>query len=1192
MRTLFLTLITCLFVLPAYAKYSGGIGEPNDPYQIATAADLIALGETPEDYDKHFILTADIDLDPNLPGRKVFDKAVIAPDTNDIESGFQGTAFTGMFHGNGHTISDLTVNGGSYLGLFGKSSGAEVNELGVVGVNIVGSGSCVGALVGMSELGPLGRAFSLTQCYSTGAVSGTSRIGGLVGMNGYEIAPVGAARRRMTNCSSTAAVSGGDYVGGLVGENSGGVTESHSTNAVSGGMDVGGLVGLNLGSVIRCHSASIVIGVSEVGGLVGANGGEKKGGPVIGNVADSYSTGTVSGNSAVGGLVGANGGALIRCYTNGEVSGSSVGGLVGRGSLYIHFGGLFELNGTVTACFWDIQTSGQATSAGGAGKTTAEMQTASTFLEAGWDFVGETANGSEDIWKIAECLGYPRLWWEKYSGGTGDPNNPYQIATAEDLIALGNEPNDYDKHFFLVADIDLDPNLPGRKVFDRAVIAGNADPTKEYWQGTAFTGIFDGGGHAIAHLTIKGGSYLGLFGYLDVDSAEVKNIGVMDVNITGSGDYVGGLVGWNGETVANCYSAGSVSGKNSVGGLVGSNCGIVTECYSTGAVSGGQGVGGLVGYNVDTVTQCYSTGAVSGRYYVGGLVGYNVGTVTNCYNTGVITGSGAYVGGLVGYNVDTVTQCYSTGAVRGTGNSVGGLVGENDESGLISDCYGTGAVSASEAVGGLVGKNGGTVSRCYSTGAVTGSGKEYIGGLVGCPWVWGGTAAPGHEIRGLVSNCFWDNQTSGQATSGGGTGKTTAQMQDPNTFVAAGWDFVNQPDGPHDIWSEPEGGGYPIFWWQLPTLPNLPEFSGGMGDPNSPYLILTAEELNSIGHNPRLMECHFKLVNDIDLTGLHFNPIGNLEYPYRGVFDGSGFTISNLTVTGEDYVGLFGCLERGSEVKDLGVIDVNIVGSGDCVGGLAGSNSGNLTHCYSTGSVTGQRHDVGGLVGSNAGSITDCSSSSVVVGIGWQRSSRGDQTGVGALVGTNTGFVTRCRSDGAVAGDSYIGGLVGVNSGDVTQCYSSAVVNGTGGSSGGLVGCNWGCVADCYSTGAVHGDGWVQVGGLVGANQNDGTVDRCYCTGSVSSTPWPVENSQPPSGGLVAGNYAGHIGSSFWDTQTSGKTKSNGATGKTTAEMQTAKTFLDAGWDFVGETANGTEDIWWILEGKDYPRLWWQAAGQ
>ncbi|UCD00010.1 MAG: right-handed parallel beta-helix repeat-containing protein, partial [Phycisphaerales bacterium] len=90
-----------------YAKYSGGIGEPNDPYQIATAEDLIALGETPEDYDKHFILTADIDLDPNLPGRKVFDKAVIASTTSWEER----IPFTGVFDGNSHSICHLTING-------------------------------------------------------------------------------------------------------------------------------------------------------------------------------------------------------------------------------------------------------------------------------------------------------------------------------------------------------------------------------------------------------------------------------------------------------------------------------------------------------------------------------------------------------------------------------------------------------------------------------------------------------------------------------------------------------------------------------------------------------------------------------------------------------------------------------------------------------------------------------------------------------------------------------------------------------------------------------------------------------------------------------------------------------------------------------------------------------------------------
>ena len=79
-------------------------------------------------------------------------------------------------------------------------------------------------------------------------------------------------------------------------------------------------------------------------------------------------------------------------------------------------------------------------------------------------------------------------------------------------------------------------------------------------------------------------------------------------------------------------------------------------------------------------------------------------------------------------------------------------------------------------------------------------------------------------------------------------------------------------------------------------------------------------------------------------------------------------------------------------------------------------------------------------------------------------------------------------------------------------------------------------------------------------------------------------------GGLVGNGSSKNVTACFWDTQTSGQATSAGGTGKTTAEMQTAKTFLDAGWDFVGETANGTEDIWWILEGKDYPRLWWEAA--
>jgi len=107
-----------------------------------------------------------------------------------------------------------------------------------------------------------------------------------------------------------------------------------------------------------------------------------------------------------------------------------------------------------------------------------------------------------------------------------------------------------------------------------------------------------------------------------------------------------------------------------------------------------------------------------------------------------------------------------------------------------------------------------------------------------------------------------------------------------------------------------------------------------------------------------------------------------------------------------------------------------------------------------------------------------------------------------------------------------------------------------------------GSIFTSYSTGPVSGD--VSVGGLVGKNQVRRRADT-------------------PEGIIVAG---------FWNIGTSEQTASDGGRGLTTAAMQTAATFLEAGWDFADETENGTEDIWWILEGQDYPRLWWEAAGQ
>jgi hypothetical protein len=718
----------------------------------------------------------------------------------------------------------------------------------------------------------------------------------------------------------------------------------------------------------------------------------------------------------------------------------------------------------------------------------------------------------------------------KYSGGSGTAQDPYQIATAADLIALGEDPNDYDKHFLLTADIDLDPKLPGRKVFDKAVIATATYVTGVGFQGTPFSGVFDGKGHVLCHLTISGKDYVGLFGEL-ASAAEVKDLGAVDANITGSGVGVGGLVGGNSGNVTNCYSTGALDGNDCVGGLVGSNGGTVSQCYSTGVVSGNSNVGGLVGaaYIFGFVTRCYSSGVVSGNSKVGGLVGLNGGSVTDCHSTATVSGLEA-VGGLVGDSHGSMTQCYSSGVVSGT-NAVGGLAGVNYYAG-VDRCYSTSAVSGKDDVGGLVGRNhDGFVDDCYSTGVVSGTGPA-VGGLVG------------DNYEGTVSASFWDTQSSGQTKSAGGTGKMTAEMYEPNTFRAAGWD-VGPADGPDGVWAEPTGGGYPILYWQLPGKVGLPRFSGGTGEPNDPYRISTAQDLNSIGHNPRLMKCHFRLVADLDLTGFHFYPIGDTYNPYAGSFDGNGHTISHLTVKGESCVGLFRVLGSWAEVRDLGVVDVNIIGAGDYVGGLVGS----------CGSWNGP-----------ASRVTRCYSSGVVSG----------NSKVGGLVGHSTGAVTQCYSTGSVAGSFYVGGLVGENGGAVTDCHSAGAVSGTRQTIGGLVGYSHGAVTHCYSTGVVSGGSYV--GGLVGWNDG-GSVTQCYSADAVAGT--------MSLGGLVAWNSGG-VTNSFWDMQTSGQAVSAGGTGKTTAEMQTAKTFLDAGWDFVAETANGTEDVWWINEGKDYPRLWWE----
>jgi len=303
---------------------------------------------------------------------------------------------------------------------------------------------------------------------------------------------------------------------------------------------IGGIIGKNNGDITNCYSNGSINGNWFIGGLVGYN---------VGYITNSYSTGTVSGDWSIGSLVGYNEGDIAKSYSTSMASGDDyVGGrLVGYNEGYIAHSVL------------DIETSGPVGSNRCAGLTTSEMMNP--------HILGLNGFANDPNWILEAGRNYPRLAWEGKPGqiipepdinwleGKGTSQNPYRIDTAEQLILLGKASILWDKHYLLVTDIDLDPNFPYVDVFPQSVVP-------------SFNGIFEGNGHKILHLIIKGGSYLGLFGFLD-SKAVVSNLGLKEIDVNGMNSYVGNLVGVNYGTIINCYSTGKVNGYDYIGGLVG-----------------------------------------------------------------------------------------------------------------------------------------------------------------------------------------------------------------------------------------------------------------------------------------------------------------------------------------------------------------------------------------------------------------------------------------------------------------------------------------------------------------------------------------------------------------------------------------------------------------------------------------------
>ncbi len=566
----------------------------------------------------------------------------------------------------------------------------------------------------------------------------------------------------------------------------------------------------------------------------------------------------------------------------------------------------------------------------------------------------------------------------QYGGGSGTDEDPYLIYTTQQMNAIGINPHDWDKHFKLMADIDLSEysgdafNIIGECCFESGWID---DP---FLISHPFTGIFDGNGHVISNFsyTSTNASYIGLFGYVGTwgEKAVVKDLGLIDPNIdVGTGEYIGSLVGVlkNG-TVTNCYvEGGSVVGGYSVGGLVGAY---------------GEGMRGYLDPPF-TISNCYSTSNVQGTWYVGGLVGSNYeGRIINSYATGNVSGEWG-VGGLVGQN--------------------GSILDFPPPPGTIINCYSTGLVSGEYNVGGLLGRNN-------------------VGSVIGCIW--------DIETSGqLRSACGAGKTTTEMKTIdtfagwGGCENEGIWTIDNGNDYPRLWWegklgvllegqlsDFLEgagTEDDPYLIYTAEQInmiGVFPCEWdknFKLMADVDLYGFTG--------------TDFNIIGINS---ENSFKGI--FDGNG---HTISNFSYISTDRDNAGLFGCVD---------------NPNAEIKNLGLIDPNVVaGTGSDVGSLVGSlRSGTITGCHVDGGSVSGDEIVGGLVGLNyLGTITNCYSITTVTGD--ERVGGLVGLASHNYIGERA-EITKCYSVGNVSGNKRVGALAGFNSGTITNCFWDVETSG------------------------------------------------------------------------------------------------------------------------------------------------------
>ena len=385
-----------------------------------------------------------------------------------------------------------------------------------------------------------------------------------------------------------------------------------------------------------------------------------------------------------------------------------------------------------------------------------------------------------------------------FDGGSGTPEDPYIISTAEQLDAVRDNPS---ASYKLVRDIDLKDylnqknNPKGWEPIGRPSYAG-------------YEGTFDGGGHKISGLWMDRTDErnTALFGYLGYNSASsvVKNLNIeidSEKSLLG-GSQCGGLCAVNYGSIIGCsVSGGSVCGKSELGKFVGYNYGIIKNCYTTGekvyniAMTSSTDMGGFVGTcygSGSLIEDCFSTCDIQLQtdYYafIGGFMGacmYN-GKTSRCYSRGNVyyNSTGRYASSIGGFSSiisnASVDNCYFMGNIVGNTSSTGGFAGSLIKGGDLKNSYAScEEVNSSE--------NGFKEVFIYKA-------QENEGGNAkGCYY---------DSDKGIKKAYDKANNSTVEAY-----GKTTEEMYKKATYE--GWDFDT-------VWDIKEGESYPYLRSSLP----------------------------------------------------------------------------------------------------------------------------------------------------------------------------------------------------------------------------------------------------------------------------------------------------------------------------------------------------------------------------------------